>query len=81
MRWEHQLSLHRRSYHFPPVVNEWAQLDKGAYVMGAPEFIFDTVSGCEAADSTLAAQGYRVLLLAKVAALTSPKPTAPEAIG
>lgn len=59
-----------------------AQLDKGAYVMGAPEFIFDTVpAAVKQRIQALAAQGYRVLLLAKVAALTSPKPTAPEAIG
>ncbi len=59
-----------------------AQLATGAYVMGAPEFIFDTVpAAVKQRIQALAAQGYRVLLLAKVAALTSPKPTAPEAIG
>ncbi|WP_057732144.1 cation-translocating P-type ATPase [Levilactobacillus hammesii] len=59
-----------------------AQLADGAYVMGAPEFIFETVPHeVQQRIQTLAAQGYRVLLLAKVAALTSPRPTAPQAIG
>lgn len=59
-----------------------ARLATGAYVMGAPEFIFDNVpADVKQRIQTLAAQGYRVLLLAEVTALTTPKPTNPEAIG
>ena len=56
--------------------------DKQAYVMGAPEFIFDQVpAGLQARIHTLAGQGYRVLVLAAAKALTTPRPTAPRALG
>ncbi|TYA97940.1 HAD-IC family P-type ATPase [Lactobacillus sp. SL9-6] len=56
--------------------------DKQAYVMGAPEFIFDQVpADLQARIHTLAGQGYRVLVLAAVKALTTPRPTAPRALG
>ncbi|RRK09849.1 HAD family hydrolase [Lactiplantibacillus garii] len=53
-----------------------------AYVMGAPEFIYDQVPrALRDHVQTLAERGYRVLLFARVAALTTPKPTQPEALG
>ncbi|KID43002.1 cation-translocating P-type ATPase [Levilactobacillus brevis] len=56
--------------------------DKQAYVMGAPEFIFDQVpTDLQARIHTLAGQGYRVLVLAAAKALTTPRPTAPHALG
>ncbi|ARN91538.1 magnesium-transporting ATPase [Levilactobacillus brevis] len=56
--------------------------DKQAYVMGAPEFIFDQVpADLKARIHTLAGQGYRVLVLAAAKALTTPRPTAPRALG
>lgn len=56
--------------------------DKQAYVMGAPEFIFDQVpAGLQTRIHTLAGQGYRVLVLAAAKALTTPRPTAPRALG
>ena len=56
--------------------------DKQAYVMGAPEFIFDQVpAGLQVRIHTLAGQGYRVLVLAAAKALTTPRPTAPRALG
>ncbi|AWP45588.1 magnesium-transporting ATPase [Levilactobacillus brevis] len=56
--------------------------DKQAYVMGAPEFIFDQVPvDLQARIHTLAGQGYRVLVLAAVKTLTTPRPTAPSALG
>ncbi|MGJ3847925.1 cation-translocating P-type ATPase [Levilactobacillus brevis] len=56
--------------------------DKQAYVMGAPEFIFDQVpAGLQARIHTLAGQGYRVLVLAAAKALTTPRPTTPRALG
>ncbi|WP_235712336.1 cation-translocating P-type ATPase [Levilactobacillus brevis] len=56
--------------------------DKQAYVMGAPEFIFDQVpADLQARIHTLAGQGYRVLVLAAAKALTTPRPTAPRALG
>ncbi|WAD00900.1 cation-translocating P-type ATPase [Levilactobacillus brevis] len=56
--------------------------DKQAYVMGAPEFIFYQVpAGLQARIHTLAGQGYRVLVLAAAKALTTPRPTAPRALG
>ena len=56
--------------------------DKQAYVMGAPEFIFDQVpADLQARIHTLAGQGYRVLVLAAVKTLTTPRPTAPSALG
>nr|WP_139565818.1 cation-translocating P-type ATPase [Levilactobacillus brevis] len=56
--------------------------DKQAYVMGAPEFIFDQVpADLQARIHTLAGQGYRVLALAAAKALTTPRPTAPRALG
>ncbi|ETY74841.1 cation-translocating P-type ATPase [Lactiplantibacillus fabifermentans] len=59
-----------------------ARLADGAYVMGAPEFIFETVpSAVKQQIQGLAQQGYRVLLMAKVDQLTTPKPTNPEALG
>lgn len=59
-----------------------ASFDEQAYVMGAPEFIFKTVPTDLAAEiQQLAQQGYRVLVLAQVAQLTTPKPTEPVALG
>jgi len=59
-----------------------AAFDQHAYVMGAPEFIFDTVpTDVKQRIQTPAAQGYRVLLLAEVDELTTPRPTNPRAIG
>lgn len=59
-----------------------ASFDGQAYVMGAPEFIFRDVSpALKQRIHQLAQQGFRVLVLAKVAQLTTPKPTAPEALG
>ncbi|MGA3435078.1 cation-translocating P-type ATPase [Lactiplantibacillus plantarum] len=59
-----------------------AAFDGHAYVMGAPEFIFTTVPGeLQSRIKTLAQQGYRVLVLAEVAALTTPKPTRPMTLG
>jgi len=56
--------------------------DGTAYVMGAPEFIFDPVDAAlQARIKSLAAKGYRVLALAQVDQLTTPKPTAPRALG
>nr|WP_139592508.1 cation-translocating P-type ATPase [Levilactobacillus brevis] len=56
--------------------------DKQAYVMGAPEFIFDQVpADLQARIHTLVGQGYRVLVLAAAKALTTPRPTAPRALG
>lgn len=56
--------------------------DKQAYVMGASEFIFDQVpADLQARIHTLAGQGYRVLVLAAAKALTTPRPTAPRALG
>ncbi|ARW21035.1 cation-translocating P-type ATPase [Levilactobacillus brevis] len=56
--------------------------DKQAYVMGAPEFIFDQVpAGLQSRIHTLAGQGYRVLVLAAAKALATPRPTAPRALG
>ena len=56
--------------------------DKQAHVMGAPEFIFDQVpADLQARIHTLAGQGYRVLVLAAAKALTTPRPTAPRALG
>jgi len=53
-----------------------------AYVLGAPEFIFREVSpALKQRIHQLAQQGFRVLVLAKVAQLTTPKPTSPEALG
>ncbi|MGZ9645690.1 cation-translocating P-type ATPase [Lactiplantibacillus pentosus] len=53
-----------------------------AEVLGAPEFIFTTVpTDLQARIQSLAQQGYRVLVLAEVAALTTPKPTAPKCLG
>jgi len=59
-----------------------AVIDGQATLMGAPEFIFETVpSDVQQRIQALAAAGYRVLLLAEAAQLTTPKPTAPRAIG
>ncbi|WP_143462723.1 cation-translocating P-type ATPase [Levilactobacillus enshiensis] len=59
-----------------------AAFDQHAYVMGAPEFIFETVpADVKRRIQTLAAQGYRVLLLAEVDELTTPRPLNPRAIG
>ncbi|MFC6295683.1 cation-translocating P-type ATPase [Lactiplantibacillus daoliensis] len=59
-----------------------ASFDGQAYVMGAPEFIFREVSpALKQRIHQLAQQGFRVLVLAKVAQLTTPKPTEPEALG
>ncbi|MGY5339817.1 cation-translocating P-type ATPase [Levilactobacillus spicheri] len=56
--------------------------DGTAYVMGAPEFIFRPVApALQAHIKELAAQGYRVLVLARVDQLTTPQPAAPEALG
>ena len=59
-----------------------ASFDGQAYVMGAPEFIFREVSpALKQRIHQLAQQGFRVLVLAKVAQLTTPKPAEPEALG
>lgn len=60
-----------------------ARLEDGqAYVMGAPEFIFATVDPeLQAHIKALAQQGYRVLVVARVAELTTPRPENPEALG
>lgn len=59
-----------------------AVLDGQATVMGAPEFIFETVpTDVKQRIQALAAQGYRVLLLATADELITPRPTRPEAIG
>ncbi|MFC6260716.1 cation-translocating P-type ATPase [Levilactobacillus fujinensis] len=59
-----------------------AAFDQHAYVMGAPEFIFETVpNAVKQRIQVLAAQGYRVLLLAEVDDLTTPHPVNPRAIG
>ncbi|MCI1552876.1 MAG: cation-translocating P-type ATPase [Levilactobacillus sp.] len=53
-----------------------------ATLMGAPEFIFETVpTALQQRIQTLAAQGYRVLVLATAADLATPRPTDPQAIG
>ncbi|GEO70605.1 cation-translocating P-type ATPase [Levilactobacillus acidifarinae] len=58
-----------------------AQLGDWAYVMGAPEFIYETVpAAIKARIHTLAAQGYRVLLLAQVDQLATPRPVNPQAL-
>ncbi|QMU08513.1 cation-translocating P-type ATPase [Levilactobacillus suantsaii] len=52
-----------------------------AYVMGAPEFIFETVPvAVQSQIQTAAQQGYRVLVLAQVDQLTTPHPTSPTAL-
>jgi len=57
-----------------------AEFDGQSYVMGAPEFIFETVpAALQARIHELAKTGYRVLVLAQVQALTTPKPTQAEA--
>ncbi|MFC6201035.1 cation-translocating P-type ATPase [Lactiplantibacillus nangangensis] len=59
-----------------------ASFDGQAYVLGAPEFIFREVSpALQQRIQQLAQQGFRVLVLAKVAKLTTPKPMTPEALG
>ncbi|BDZ29775.1 cation-translocating P-type ATPase [Lactiplantibacillus sp. WILCCON 0030] len=59
-----------------------ASFDGQAYVLGAPEFIFREVSpALKQRIHQLAQQGFRLLVLAKVAQLTTPKPTEPEALG
>lgn len=59
-----------------------ASFDGQAYVLGAPEFIFRDVSpALQQRIQQLAQQGFRVLVLAKVAKLTTPKPMDPEALG
>lgn len=59
-----------------------AVLDGQATIMGAPEFIFETVPPVvKQRIQTLATQGYRVLLLAEADQLTTPRPTRPRAIG
>lgn len=60
-----------------------ARLSSGqAYVLGAPEFIFATIpTEIKRRITDLAAVGYRVLVLAKVDQLTTPQPTAPQALG
>ncbi|WP_304057591.1 cation-translocating P-type ATPase [Levilactobacillus namurensis] len=56
--------------------------DGQAYVMGAPEFIFDPVDATlQAHIQDLAQQGYRVLVVAQVDQLTTPRPTKPRALG
>lgn len=58
-----------------------AQLAGQAYVMGAPEFIYDQVpTAVQKRIQALAAQGYRVLLLAQVDQLTTPRPVNPQAL-
>lgn len=59
-----------------------AEFDGRAYVMGAPEFIFTTVpAAVKQRMQTLAQAGYRVLVLAQVTALTTPRPTAAVPLG
>ncbi|MCW1909744.1 cation-translocating P-type ATPase [Lactiplantibacillus paraplantarum] len=59
-----------------------ATFDGRTYVMGAPEFIFETVPvELQARIKALAQQGYRVLVLAEVTALTTPKPAQPMTLG
>lgn len=59
-----------------------ARFDQKAYVMGAPEFIFTTVPpDLKTRIQNLAQRGYRVLVLAQVAALTTPTPQQPQALG
>lgn len=59
-----------------------AVLDGQATIMGAPEFIFETVpAAVKQRIQTLAAAGYRVLVLATAANLATPRPTTPQAIG
>ncbi len=59
-----------------------AQFNGQSYVMGAPEFIYETVpADLQTHIQTLAKQGYRVLLFAQVKALTTPKPSEPQAVG
>lgn len=59
-----------------------ARFDQKAYVMGAPEFIFATVPpDLKTRIQNLAQRGYRVLVLAQVAALTTPTPQQPQALG
>ncbi|ALO02948.1 cation-translocating P-type ATPase [Lactiplantibacillus paraplantarum] len=59
-----------------------ATFDGRTYVMGAPEFIFETVPvELQARIKALAQQGYRVLVLAEVMALTTPKPAQPMTLG
>ena len=58
-----------------------AQLAGQVYVMGAPEFIYDQVpTAVQKRIQALAAQGYRVLLLAQVDQLTTPRPVNPQAL-
>ena len=58
-----------------------AQLAGQAYVMGAPEFIYDQVpTAVQKRIQALAAQGYRVLLLARVDQLTTPRPVNPQVL-
>ncbi|MFB9769797.1 cation-translocating P-type ATPase [Lactiplantibacillus modestisalitolerans] len=59
-----------------------AQWQGHAYVMGAPEFIFNQVEPeLKQRIHHFAQRGYRVLVLAQVSALTTPRPTAPRALG
>ncbi|WP_367295895.1 cation-translocating P-type ATPase [Levilactobacillus yonginensis] len=59
-----------------------AELADHAYLMGAPEFIFDTVpASVKQRIEALAKQGFRVLLLAQADRLTTPKPMNPQALG
>ena len=58
-----------------------AELAGQAYVLGAPEFIFSTVpSAVHDRIQTLAKQGYRILVLARVAQMTTPHPIEPQAL-
>lgn len=53
-----------------------------SYVMGAPEFIYEQVPvDLKQHIQSLAQRGYRVLLFAQVNALTTPRPTNPQARG
>lgn len=59
-----------------------AQFNGQSLVLGAPEFIFETVPQDLAHRvDQLAQRGYRVLLMATVTALTTPRPQAPQALG
>ena len=59
-----------------------ASFDEQSFVIGAPEFIFETVpETLKQRIAVLAQDGYRVLVFAQTSALTTPKPTAPQALG
>ncbi|MFD1420892.1 cation-translocating P-type ATPase [Lactiplantibacillus songbeiensis] len=59
-----------------------ASFDGQSIVIGAPEFIYQTVpTDLKQRIQQLAQQGFRVLVMAQVRELTTPKPTDPTALG